>query len=158
MRPKGSKAELEARRRKAVKLVAKGHSHTEVARMVGATQTSVSRWWRTYQEGGEDALRSIRHPGRKPKMSAKERERLKRLLLRGAPAHGFRGELWTCGRVAKVIERHFGVEMHETTVLRLLRRLGWSPQKPRRFARERDEAAVEAWKRETWPHIKKGGR
>ena len=158
MRPIGSKAELEARRRRAVQLVAEGRTHAEVSRLVGATPSTVTKWWKRFEAGGTDALRSKRHPGRKPLLACGEWARLAQRLLEGPEAHGFSTGLWTCERVAKVIRRDFGVTMHPTTVLRLLGRMGWSAQKPKRWARERDEAAVETWRRVTWPHIKKGGR
>jgi len=158
MRPTGSKAELEARRIRAVKLVGEGRTHSEVSRMVGATPSTVTKWWKRYEAGGQDALRSKRHPGRKPLLARGDWERLEKLLLEGPEAHGFTTGLWTCDRVGKIIRRHFGVKMHSTTVLRLLGRMEWSAQKPKRWARERDEEAVEAWRRVTWPHIKKGRR
>ena len=66
--------------------------------------------------------------------------------------------LWTCARVAQVIDREFGVTYHADHVGRLLHSLGFTPQKPRRRARERDEEAIERWRRVDWPRIKKGER
>lgn len=126
--------------------------------MVGTTPSTVTKWWKRFEAGGEEALQSKRHPGRKPLLANSDWARLEKLLLEGPEAHGFSTGLWTCERVAKVIRREFGVKMHTTTVLRLFGRMGWSAQKPKRWARERDEAAVEVWRRVTWPHIKKGRR
>src|SRR5829696_2413859 len=64
---------------------------------------------------------------------------------------------WTLGRVAAVIERLTGVRHHPGHVWRLLRRLGWSPQRPARRASERDEVEIARWRAEEWPRIK-GGR
>jgi len=158
MRPKGSKAELEARRIHAVKLVAEGRTHTEVAHMVGATQSTVSRWVSRFRKGGKKALASKRHPGRKPQVGPEDWKRLEELLLQGPEAHGFRTDLWTCERVGRVIRKHFGVRLHSTSVLRLLWRMNWTAQKPERRARERDEGAIATWRRVIWPHIKKGRR
>jgi transposase len=77
-------------------------------------------------------------------------------LLKGATAHGYASQLWTLPRVAEVIVRHFGVRYHPAHVWKLLRACGWSAQKPQRRARERDEAEIEQWRRQRWPHIKKG--
>jgi hypothetical protein len=57
--------------------------------------------------------------------------------------------------VAQVIQEHFAIVYHPGHVWRILRDLGWSPQKPDRRARERDEDAITAWRDETWPRIKK---
>ena len=80
---------------------------------------------------------------------------LLKLLLKGATAHGFSTDLWTLPRVAEIIARTFGVRYHPAHVWKILRGEGWSCQKPERRARERDEAAIQRWRTERWPHIKK---
>ncbi len=76
------------------------------------------------------------------------------LLLQGAKAHGWPNELWTCARIRVLIQRHFGVSFHHDHVGRLLRqRLNWTPQKPQRRARERDEADIELFRRVRFPRI-----
>ena len=82
--------------------------------------------------------------------------KLPKLLARGAEAHGFRGKVWTCERVADLIDREFGVRYHPAHVSRLLRALGLSLQKPARRADQRDEEAIEHWKENRWPELKKG--
>jgi transposase len=77
-------------------------------------------------------------------------------LLEGAVAHGFAGQLWTLERVAEVIWRLCGVRHHPAHVWAVLRyRLGWSVQRPRRRAAERDQAAVDHWVKTDWPRVKK---
>jgi transposase len=66
--------------------------------------------------------------------------------------------LWTTARIAEVIWRGFGVRYHRDHVGRLMHSLHWSPQKPERRALERDDEAVEQWKREDWPRVKKTPR
>lgn len=158
MRTKGTAAELEVRRRVAAKLLADGLSVARVARATGASLTSVKRWRRAVASGGEEALASKPHPGPAPKLSGAQRQRLLKILLRGAREAGFRTELWSCRRVAEVIQRNFGVTYHPGTVWRLLHACGWTPQKPQVRARQRDEAAIERWRRRRWPKIKKGRR
>jgi transposase len=86
------------------------------------------------------------------------KRRLERLLLKGARGCGFPTELWTCARVAQLIRDRLGVDYHVDHIGRLLRALGWSPQKPARRALERDEAAIAGWIQEDWPRIKKTPR
>ena len=79
----------------------------------------------------------------------------RRLLLEGPEAHGFPTPLWSCPRVARLIGDEFGVRYHEGHVWKILRALGWSPQRPVGQARERNEQGIREWKRNKWPAIKK---
>lgn len=155
MRPKGSAEELERRRRRAVALYDEGHSQAEVARMVGASEGSVHRWRRAARR--RNGLAAKPHPGRTRRLTAAQHRRLERELKKGATAHGWSNDLWTAARVAVVIKRGFGVPYHVEHVRRILKdRLGWSSQRPERRSRERDERAIERFKREEFPRIKRG--
>ena len=57
--------------------------------------------------------------------------------------------------VRELIRREFGVRLSETSVGRLLRRLGFSPQRPLRRAYEQDRTRVEQWRREEFPAIQR---
>ena len=155
MRPKGSAAVLEQRRRQAIALLEQGIMAAKVAKAVGTSRASVTRWRQAYEEGGKPGLAAQPHPGRTPKLTEKQRQRLGRLLLQGPRKHGYGTELWTLARVVEVIAVTFGVDYDPSQVWRILRALGWSCQKPERRARERDEAAIATWRQEQWPRIKK---
>lgn len=77
--------------------------------------------------------------------------------MRGARAAGFATDLWTCPRVAEVIRRAWGIRYHVDHIGRLLRSMGWTPQKPQRRARERDEDTIRRWVKVEWPRVKKRG-
>ena len=158
MRPKGSAAVLEARRRRGLRLLDQGRSLNEVARLLDCAPSSVMRWRDAHDAGGEEALRVRFSPGRPPKLGARDRRRLVKLLQRGARAHGYATDLWTTERVARLIFREFRVRYHRAHVGRVLHSLGWSVQKPERRALERDEESIARWKQETWPRIKKKPR
>jgi len=155
MRPVGTAAELERRRRRAIGLLDEGHSLTTVAQRVGAAISAVWRWRETVRRDGPGGLAAKPVPGRPPKLTARQRQRLPRVLARGARAHGYPNDLWTTKRVAAVITREFHVAYHPAHVSRLLATCGWSCQKPERRAIERDEAAITQWKRYRWTAIKK---
>jgi len=155
MRPKGSAAELEQRRRQAIALLEQGMKAAKVARMVGTSRASVTRWRQMHEARGQDALESRHHPGGTSRLTLAQRKRLIRLLLQGPRKHGYGTELWTLARVAEVIAVTFGVEYHPSAVWHILRSMGWSNQKPERRARERDEQAIATWRQEDWPRIKK---
>ena len=155
MRTKGSAAELEARRRRAAEYFQAGKSLAETARLVGVSISSIKRWKRAWAEGGEAALAAKPHPGPTPKLSTEQKLKLLTILAAGPRAAGFQTDLWTCARVAVAIFENFGVEYHPDHVGRILHDLGYTPQKPRRVAREQDAEAVEKWRAEDWPRIKK---
>ena len=139
----------------AKRLLGQGLGLRAVARAVGASPSSVKRWSDALEADGPDALKAKPHPGRRPWLSLRQKERLRRILLKGARKAGYATDLWTCPRVAEVIAKHFGVRYHPDHVWRILRGLGWTCQKPERRARERDEAAIRQWRDERWPDIKK---
>jgi transposase len=152
-RPIGTPLELERRRRRAVDLLHNGESPTVVARILGVDRSSLYRW-RQRAEHGPLALAAQPHPHRPPALTAEQIQQLERMLVQGAAAHGWPNELWTTQRVADLIHRQFGIRYHHDHVGRFLRqRLGWTPQKPRRVARERDEAAILNWQVEEFPRI-----
>ena len=155
MRPHGSAEELERRRRRAIALLEAGHRQSEVARRVDAHPTSVKRWWEAYQKDGEGGLAPKPVPGRPSRLTARQRKLLVNRLLKGAKASGFSTDLWTCPRIAEVIERHYGVRYHVDHIPRLMASLGWSCQKPEKRAIERDEARIAQWVKNDWPRIKK---
>jgi len=155
MRPKGSASELEARRLRAAKLLAKGESLSEVARVVGSSLSSVHRWKEVIRKRGIEGLKAKPHPGRKPWLSRSQKKKLVKILLRGPGAGGYLTDLWTSKRVAEVIERTFGVKYNSNYIWFVLRSLGWTCQKPERQARERDEKVIRMWRERDWPRIKK---
>jgi transposase len=155
MRPFGSPQQLEQRRFRALALLRRGYSPVEVARRVGVDRRSVRRWKAAVRQHGRRALAAQPVPGRPPRLDTEARRQLEADLLRGARACGFPTDLWTCPRVAEWIRRRFRVRYHVDHLCRLLRALGWSPQKPERRARERDERAIRRWVRRSWPEVKK---
>jgi transposase len=155
MRPHGQAAELERRRRRAVRLLDQGLAVCHVARLVGVAPVSVSRWRDARDRGGGEALASKPVPGRPAKLSQGQRVKLIRLLKQGPLAHGYPNELWTLKRVADLIEKHFAVHYDPSSVWHILNAMQWSCQKPERRARERDEQAIARWRRKDWPRLKK---
>jgi transposase len=151
-RPFGTAAELERRRCRAVQAVDRGESPEVVASTYGVNRASVYRWLASARQ--PDGLAAKPNLGPTPRLSPEQHHRLEALLLQGAKAHGWANQLWTCARVRILIHRHFGVWFHHDHVGRLLRqRLNWTPQKPQRRARERDEDAIEYFKRVRFPKI-----
>jgi len=154
-RPQGSADLLQDRRRRALALLDAGHSLNEVGRRIGCNPSSVMRWRDARARKGAEGLRVRFSPGRPRRLQAQQRVRLVKLLLQGPMAHGYPSNLWTTARIAGVIRREFGVNYHRDHVGRLMHSLQWSHQKPEGRAFERDEKAIQRWKRYRWPGIKK---
>jgi transposase len=155
MRSKGSPKELEQRRMRAMALLDQGWLQAEIAQHLGVTPGAVSQWKKRYQRDGREALKAKPHPGPRSKLTSKQHQQLGRLLREGARAHGYRTELWTLKRVTELIRRRFGVQYNPSGVWHVLHNMGWSPQKPERRARERNEQAIAQWRAKDWPRIKK---
>ena len=111
---------------------------------------------RRAREGSLEALLHRPPPGAPRRLSPDQLARLPALFHRGAEAYGFWGQVWTCGRIAAVMHLAFGVSYHPVHVGRVLKALRWSPQKPARRARQRDETAITHWREETWPVLNRG--
>jgi transposase len=152
---KRDRVKLERRRLEAARLLEKGFSEAEVARRVGVHRQSVNRWAKQLAEGGRPALKRAPRAGRPPQLSASDRRRIVEGLKRGPEALGYGTSLWTAWRVADLIERECSVQYSTVHAWRLLRTLGWTPQRPASRALERNEAAIRRWKRVRWPELKK---
>lgn len=147
---------LERRRMEAVGLLKKGKlNQSEIARRLKVCRQTVSRWAEEYSKGGEAAMKKAGRAGRKPELSRADLRRLGNLLKQGPETLGYETPLWTCWRVAHLIDKEFKVKYHPGHVWKVLDGLGWSCQRPVGRARERNEEAIRQWKQVHWPDIKK---
>lgn len=135
-----------------------GWYQRDIAEALGVSEETISRWLARASDGGLEALRARSRPGHPPKLSPEQKRLIPEFLWHGAEAYGFRGEVWTCARIARVIEEEFGVRYHKDHVGRLLRELRWTPQVPIKRAIQRDEAAIQRWRDEVWPELRRRAR
>ena len=149
------RVKLERRRLQAARLLQQGLPEAQVARRVAVHRQSVNRWARQLAQGGRQALKRAPRAGRPPQLSVAGRQRIVQGLKRGPEALGYGTSLWTAWRVADLIERECGVKYSTVHAWRVLRALGWTPQRPASRALERNEAAIRGWKRVRWPELKK---
>ena len=141
-----------------MQLKQRGWYQRDIAEALGVSEVTVSRWLARARDGGAEALRAHPAPGHPPKLTPAQKRLIPDFLWHGPEAYGFRGEVWTCARIGKVIEEEFGVSYHKDHVSRLLRELRWTPQVPIRRAIQRDEEAIERWRDEVWPELRQRAR
>jgi transposase len=156
--PKGIKRnfkELETRRLKAGRLIKEGLKNADIARQLKVSRQSVGRWRDEQSKGGADKLRSAGRAGRKSKLTSTQEDKIISALQKGAKSHGYSSEMWTLPRVAKLIMEVTGVRYHPRYVGEILKRLGWSCQRPIVRAKERNEEAIQDWKKKEWLRLKK---
>lgn len=147
---------LEEIRIRAVKRVEAGESPEVVIKALGLTRPRIYEWLAKYREGGIDALRSKKAPGKTPKLSGPQLRRVYRLVVENNPRQlKFDFAFWTRSMVRELIRREFNVRLSEVSVGRLLKKLGLSPQWPRHKSYQQDELLVVKWMAEDFPTIKK---
>ena len=145
----------ERRRLHAIELKGEGWKQREIAIALDVSEGAVSRWLKVSEVQGKESLCARPHPGRPPELSNLEKRQIPDLLSHGAEAYGFCGDVWTCLRVRKIIQREFGVSYHKSHVARLLKELNWTPQRPIERASQRDEIEITRWRQEIWLEMKK---
>ena len=142
---------------RAAELFEAGMRQVDVVSRLEVSAQTASRWYRSWQAGGRDALVGAARLGRTPRLSDEQLAEVQTALLAGPKAHGFGTDMWTLARIAQVIERVTGVRYSQSQTWLILRqRLGWTRQRPARRAVERDDEAIAQWVKRDWPRIKRG--
>ena len=148
----------EWRRMQAWRLKQLGGKQRDIAVALDVTEGAVSQGMATARSEGPAALLARPRPGHPPKLGPDQWRLVPDFLSHGAEAYGFRGEVWTCVRVAKVIQEEFGISYHQGRVSRLLKQLHWTPQMPIARAIQRNEQEIEQGRVEVWPRLKEEAR
>jgi len=132
----------------------RGWKQRQIAIALDVTQAAVSKWVTMARDDGPVSLLARSRPGPAPKLEPDQMRLIPDFLGHGAEAYGFRGEVWTCARIAKVIEEEFGVSYNKGHVSRLMKELHWTPQMPITRAIQRNEKEIKRWRIEVWPRLK----
>jgi transposase len=135
-----------------------GWPQRAIAEALDVSEPALSQWLTAAERGGAHALRSRHVRGRTCRLTADQKRRIPEFLWHGADAYGFRGEVWTCARIAQVLKEEFGLRYHKNHVGRLLKGLGWTPQMPIRWALQRDGPGIQRWRDEIWPDLLRQSR
>ena len=129
----------------------------DIAAELRVSERSVQRWRRAWEGGGAPGLAS-RGPAARCRLSGNQLAELDRVLDAGPAASGWEDQRWTLARIRDLIAAKFKVQYTIPGTWYLLRRRGWSCQLGARRATERDDGAIEVWKKETWPRVKEPRR
>lgn len=148
-------SDYELLRRRCAQLKDEGWKQTQIATALGLTEGWVSRTLKKYQQDGQAGLAWRKPKGPDCRLTDEQLTQLVEELNKGAEWHGFPGHIWTRPRVNEVIKRVFGVSYDPSQVGRLLKKVGWSRQKPQPKARQQDPQRVKQWREERLPELKK---
>jgi transposase len=143
---------------RALQLSEQGWRQHDIAVAFSVTESAVSQWLAAARLGGLKALRSRPRRGRPLKLTSEQKRLIPDFLWHGPEAYGFWGKVWTCPRVAKVLQEEFQILYSKSQVSRLLKEIGWTPQVPLTRAIQRDEEAIQRWRVERWPEVKERAR
>ena len=155
MRSKGSASALDALRRQAGARVLSGQTQASVAEGLGLHPVTVAKWTAKHRAEGEAGLAAKPTPGRPRFLTPAREARVKTWLAQKPTAHGFRTDLWNARRIVELVRRKFGVAFHPASMRRWLTERGYSPQRPARKARQRNDDAIVHWVANDWPRIQK---
>lgn len=143
------------RRAKAVLGYIGGLRVVALAEKLDVTRGSVNRWLQWFDAAGTDGLRPRERPGGEARLTTEQYQELVTIIEAGPMAAGFQTGLWTGPMIGDVIRRRFGVSYHNHHIPRLLHKLGFSVQRPRKRLARADAERQGIWLRETFPRIKK---
>ena len=115
---------------RAFDLARQGWRRREIAIALDASEGAVSHWLDIARRGGPEALRSHPRPGPLGKLTPEQLCLVPDFLWHGAESYGFRGVVWTCERVAGVLDEEFGTSYSKSQVSRLLKRDRLDPASP----------------------------
>jgi transposase len=156
-KPKDARHEREKVRAKAGQLFRKGVPQAEVARRCSVSRAAVCQWHAAWKKNKKKGLTSKGHPGFPSRLTDQKREIFRKAVLEGPLSHGYETDLWTLSRLAAVMKKKTGTRFAHNRTWQIIRELGFTCQKPQVKARERDEAAIKAWKKKRLPGLKKMG-
>jgi transposase len=141
-------------RQRAVAAVRSGMTRQAVAQAFGVERTTLYRWIQRHASDGTCGLTRKTGSGRPRKLEEVDEKELRSIILKGASSFGYETDLWTVGRLRRVLQEIFPVTLSKNTVWRRLRDAGLTYQKPEREYYEIDEKARRKWLRYEVPKIR----
>ena len=154
-----------ARRMLALALILEGASREDAARHAGMDRQTLRDWVHRYNAEGLTGLRDRPHPGPTPRLTPEQLAELARVVDDGPDPETDGVVRWRRVDLQALIKARFDVEMHERSVGKLLRRLGFArlsvrPQHPSSdpAAQETFKKRLVSWRRRRCPSTRKACR
>lgn len=132
-----------------------GERVRDIAERAKGTRSMVNKWLRWYAVGGAEALLTQPRTGAPGKLTDEQRAELTRLIEAGPAAAGYTSGVWTGPMVADLVLKRFDVRFHHQYIPRLLAKLDFSVQRPRKRLARADADAQRDWAESRFPEIKK---
>ena len=146
-------------RLQAVKAIKGGQCATDIAKVLGLNRRTVYEWMAKYLSGGQKALMAKPIAGRPPKLTTEQMQWIAKTVGNDTPLqYEFEFALWTLKIIGHLVNREFGLSLSVATVSRVMKLLGFTPQKPLYQAWLQDEKLVRQWEQELYPLIRKEQR
>jgi transposase len=142
-------------RRLAIEAIQNGMPIGQLSVAYGVDRTTLFRWYQRFRTKGESGLERLPGSGRPREHQEMDAEKLLKIIVQPATHFGFETELWTVGRLKRVLNDEFKVSFSKNTVWRRLREAGLTYQKPEREYFEVDHQARHIWLKREVPKIRK---
>lgn len=114
-----------ARRVRAIAAILEGKTRTQAAKTGGMERQTLRDWVHRFNADGPEGLKSLRSPGRPPKLDAAQQTELATIIARGPDPTTLGIKRWRLGDLVRVIRERFSVEHDEVSVGRIMKRLGY---------------------------------
>lgn len=140
---------------RAVEAVSRGLPLGDVAEAYGVHRTTLFRWVTCHETHGFTGLKRKEVSGRPRLLEDHDKEALWRIVLKPATDYGYETDLWTVGRLHRVVREQSRTTISYDTIWRRLREAGLTYQKPERQYFEMEEEVRQEWLRKDVPKIRK---
>jgi len=138
-----------------VRLSNEGFNQSKIATLLEKTQGYVSQILKKFKQFGYEGLKEKKAKGAISKLTDLQKAQLKTLINDGAVKYGFEGDIWTRKRITLVIKETFNIIYSERHTERIVKKMGFSIQKPKRIDYRQKEEEIKKWKEIQLPELKK---
>ena len=147
------------RRKSAVLAVKRGEPVNTVSRVMKVSRSALFGWLSKYGQSGLEGLKERKKSGRPSKLSKEHVKWLYDVITGGVPRQrNLPFALWTLKNIRVMLYKAFKIKLHKSTLSRLLRRIGITPQKPVYKAYNQDEAKAQKWTERDFPRIRRAAQ
>jgi len=144
-----------AKRIHAVLLNHQENTSSQIAKLLHAPRSCACEWLKNYDQHGYEALLEGQRSGRNASLSEKQLIQLGDIIDSGPIAYGYTTAIWTSIMIRDVVQMEFSVSYHPGHVRKLLHKMNFSVQKPKRILARANEENKQKWRRYIYPNIKK---